>query len=97
MLTCLLSKHIIFQYPYFNVVCVMKRPPDLFKLNLSLFLRAFGLQELVESWKRISSNLNLSKCLGLSSVICFFEIGGKTKSQASILECAIVISWMEIN
>ena len=43
------------------------------------------------------SNLNLSKYLRLSSVICFFEIGGKTGSQVNIPECAVVISWMEIN
>ena len=63
----------------------------------NLFLRASGLQELAESLKRILSNLNLYKCLGLSSVICFFEIGGKTENQAIILECAVVILWMEIN
>ena len=43
------------------------------------------------------SNLNHSKYLGLSSVICFFEIGGKTGSQVNIPECAVVISWMEIS
>ena len=56
-----------------------------------------GLQELVGIFKRILSNLNLAKYLGLSSVIFFFEIGGKTESQASIQECPAVISWMEIN
>ena len=63
----------------------------------NLFLRASGLQELAKSLKRILCNLNLSKCLGLSSVICLFEIGGKTENQASIPECAVVILWMEIN
>ena len=43
------------------------------------------------------SNLNLSKYLRLSSVICFFEIGGKTGNQVNIPECAVVISRMEIN
>lgn len=40
---------------------------------------------------------NVAKYLGLNCVVYFFEIGGKTESQASIPECAVVISWMEIN
>ena len=82
-------------FAFKGVVCVMKEPPDLH----NLFLRAFQMDfwSLVENFKRILSNLNLSKYLRLSSVICFFEIGRKTESQASIPECAVVISWMEIN
>ena len=75
---CLLSKRIIFPCPnYFNVVCVMKRPLDLY--NLELFEWTSG----VEKFTRTLSNLNRAKYLRLSSVICFFEIGGKTKSQVS--------------
>ena len=89
---CLLSKRIIFPCPnYFNVVCVMKRLLDLY--NLELFEWTSG----VEKFKRTLSNLNRAKYLRLSSVICFFEIGGKTESQVSIPDCAVVISRMEIN
>ena len=71
----------------------MKWLTDLF----NLFLRAFALQEKAVSLERILSNLNHSNFLGLSSVICFFEIGGKTENQANIPECVVAILWMEIN
>ena len=74
-------------------ISIMKWLTDFFHL----FLRAFGLQELAQSLKRILSNLILSRGLGLSSAICFFEIGGKTENQVSIPECAVAILWMAIN